>query len=129
MQKFKLKVTRKNGEERIVTVYLDDTTAALLKQSGDPKLLEAYLREEYNSSRRERQEKFWNRSLDEAIENGSDYVDKPTYGNFSFDDMNDERLQEAIKLLTPRQQEILRLMYIEGKTQKEIAGVYGVGKQ
>lgn len=129
MQKFSLKVTRKNGNERTVTVYLDDTTAQLLKEAGDQKLLNTYLYEEYKASRRARQEEFWNQSLEEDMENGIDYEDKHKFGDFSFDDMDDERLQAAIKQLTPRQQEILRLMYIEGRTQKEIAEKYGVAKQ
>ncbi len=128
MQKFELEITRKNGKKRAVTVYLDDTTAELLKQAGDQKLLDTYLREEYKSSRRARQEEFWNHSLDEDMENGIDYEDKRSYCDYSFDDMNDEHLQAAFKLLTPRQQEILRLVYIEGKTQKEIAKAYGVDK-
>ena len=128
MQKFSLKVTRKNGNERTVTVYLDDTTAQLLKEAGDKKLLNTYLYEEYKASRRARQEEFWNQSLEEDMENGIDYEDKHTYGDFSFDDMEDKQLQAAIKLLTPRQQEILRLMYIEGRTQKEIAKRFGVDK-
>ena len=129
MQKFKLKITRKNGAERIVTVYLDDMTAHLLKETGDAQLLDKYLREEYKASRRARQEVFWTRSLDEDMENGIDYADKYPYDDFSFDNMNDEYLQWAIEQLTQRQQEILRLMYIENKTQKEIAEIYGVEKQ
>ena len=86
MQKFSLKVTRKNGNERTVTVYLDDTTAQLLKEAGDKKLLNTYLYEEYKASRRARQEEFWNQSLEEDMENGIDYEDKHTYGDFSFDD-------------------------------------------
>lgn len=129
MQKFKFKVTRKNGNERTVTVYLDDTTAQLLKEADDPKLLTTYLYEEYKASRRARQEEFWNRSLDEDQENGIEYEDKRSYGEFTFDDFENENLQAAIKQLTPRQQEILRLMYIEGRTQKEIAEKYGVAKQ
>lgn len=126
MKKFYLKVTRKNGNERTVTVYLDDITARLLIKSGDKKLLNAYLYEEYKTSRRNRQDEFWNRSLDEALENGCDYEDKHSYGDFSFDNFENENLQAAIKQLTTRQQEILRLMYIEGRTQKEIADFYGI---
>ena len=129
MQKFEIKVKRKNGNERTVTVYLDDITADLLKQTGDTKLLETYLREEYKTSRRSRQEEYWNQSLDEDMENGIDYEDKHLYGDFSFEDFEDENLQTAIEHLTPRQQEILRLVYIEGRTQKEIAERYGVAKQ
>lgn len=123
MQKFKIKVTRKNGNERVVTVYLDDTTARLLKKTGDKKLLDTYLREEYKDSRRARQEEFWNQSLEEDMENGIDYEDKRTYEDYSFDNMDNEHLQAAIKQLTPRQQEILRLVYLEGRTQKEVAKI------
>lgn len=129
MKKFKLKVTRKNGNKKDVAVYLDDTTASLLESVGDEKLLRAYLLEEYKSSRRDRQEEFWNHSLDEDMENRIDYEDKHTYCDFSFDDCENKNLQAAIKQLTPRQQEILRLVYIEGRTRKEIAQKYGIKKQ
>ncbi len=128
MKKYKLEVTRKNGNKRKVSVYLDDTTAALLEKVGDEKLLLMYLIEEYKDSRKARREEFWNRSLDEDLENGIDYEDKGSYSDFSFDDCEDENLQAVIEQLTPRQQEILRLFYIEGRTQKEIAKKYGVSK-
>lgn len=129
MKKFYLKVTRKNGKERTVPVYLDNITARLLIKSGDQELLKAYLYEEYKTSRRNRQEEFWNRSLDEDMENGVEYEDKHSDVDFSFDNFEDERLQEAIKQLTPRQQEILRHLYIEGRTQKEIAELYQIDKR
>lgn len=129
MKKYKLEVTRKNGNKRKVSVYLDDTTAALLEKAGDKKLLRTYLIEEYKASRKARREDFWNQSLDEDLENGIDYEDKHTYGEFSFDDCEDENLQEVIQQLTPRQQEILRFKYIEGRTQKEIAEHYGIQPQ
>ena len=110
-------------------MYLDDTTARLLKKTGDKKLLETYLLEEYKASRRARQEEFWNQSLEEDMENGVDYEDKHSYEDYSFDDMEDKHLQAAFKLLTPRQQEILRLIYIEGRTQKEIAELFGIDKR
>ncbi len=128
MKKYKLEVTRKNGNKRKVSVYLDDTTAALLEKAGDEKLLLMYLIEEYKDSRKARRKEFWNRSLDEDLENGIDYEDKLSYSDFSFDDCEDENLPAVIEQLTPRQQEILRLFYIEGRTQKEIAKKYGVSK-
>lgn len=128
MEKFKIKVKRKNGKKRIVTVYLDDTTAQLLKQTGDKKLLYEYLRDEYVSSRKARRYEFWNQSLEEDAENGIDYEYVNNCSDFSFDDMEDERLQTAIKQLTPRQREILRLKYIEGRSQNEIAAIFGVKK-
>lgn len=37
-----------------------------------------------------------------------------------------EQLHKAIMLLTPRQQEMVRLIYFEGKTQKEVAEHFGI---
>lgn len=123
MQKFNLKVSKKNGDEITVAVYLDEITAKLLQQSGDQKIIDAYLYEEYKASRKVRREVYWNRSLDEDLENGIDYEDRRFYGDYSFDDFEDEKLQAAIKQLTPRQREILRLVYIKGRTQKEVAKI------
>ncbi len=41
-------------------------------------------------------------------------------------DYEKSRLYEAIKLLTPRQQEMVRMFYFENKSQKEIADVFGI---
>ena len=40
-----------------------------------------------------------------------------------------EKLHKAIKQLNPRQQEIVRLIYFEGKTQKEVCEKFGLSKQ
>lgn len=39
-----------------------------------------------------------------------------------------EKLHNAIRQLTPRQQEIVRLIFFEGKTKTEVAKLYGVDK-
>jgi len=130
MKKFKLNVRRKNRNVRKVTVYLDEKTARILELNSDKKLLEAYLLEEYKSSRRDRQENWWNSSLEEKLENGRDFVDNTSYDtSYALDNFDNEELQPAIKQLNARQQELLRLLYIECKAQTEIAELYGVGKQ
>ncbi len=52
----------------------------------------------------------------------ADYIERET--------TNEEyaELYKAIKQLTPRQQEIVRLVYFESKTQEEVATKYGVDK-
>lgn len=42
---------------------------------------------------------------------------------------NQERLHKAILQLTPRQQEMVQMIYFKGKTQEDLAKYYGVGKQ
>ena len=39
-----------------------------------------------------------------------------------------ERLHKAILQLTPRQQEMVRMIYFEGKTQEEVRAYYGIAK-
>jgi len=128
MKKYKIEITRKNGNKKTVAVCLDKTTAELLERTGDKKLLRTYLIEEYKANCRDRREEFWNRSPDEAYEKGIDYEDKRSYSEFIFSDFEDESLQMAIEQLTLQQQEILRLMYIEDMSQSEIAKKYGVSE-
>lgn len=40
-----------------------------------------------------------------------------------------EKIHKAILQLTPRQQEMVRMIYFEGKTQEDLVEHYGVGKQ
>lgn len=40
-----------------------------------------------------------------------------------------KKLSQALKKLTPRQQEMVKMIYFDGKTQGDLAKHYGVGKQ
>ena len=73
-------------------------------------------------------------SLDKIIDEGvelrafakdveSDYIEEETTREEKF------HLHKAIRQLTPRQQEMVKLVYFEGKTQEEVAEHYGVTKQ
>ena len=44
-------------------------------------------------------------------------------------ELNNKLIQDALKKLTPRQQEMVRLLYWEGKSQKDLCEIYGVSKQ
>ena len=72
-------------------------------------------------------------SLDKIIDEGvelrtfakdveADYIETETTKE---ENLN---LHKAIKKLTPRQQEMVRMIYFEGKTQEEVAMKYGVDK-
>ena len=129
MKKFKVKVILKNGEPKMSYVYLEDKVADMLLQTGDKELLRQYLLEEYRTSRVERTETRRRQSLDDDMENGIDYEDKQGRQlPFSFSDIEDNSLFEAIQQLTPRQKEMLHLVYFEDKTQDEVASYYGVSK-
>lgn len=55
--------------------------------------------------------------------------DEPSPEEWYISKVKAEELRKAIKLLTPRQQEMLRLVYWECKTQDELCEIYGVKKQ
>lgn len=72
-------------------------------------------------------------SLDEFKENGVEIVDRRVdletlYIENEERTSNQERLHKAISQLTPRQQEMVRMIYFEGKTQEEVRAYYGIAK-
>ncbi len=73
-------------------------------------------------------------SLDEFKEDGVEILDRTidletTYIENEERTSNQDRLHKAILQLTPRQQEMVRMIYFEGKTEQEIADKYGITQQ
>ena len=73
-------------------------------------------------------------SLDEFKEDGVEIVDRSVDLEISYIEneewtSNQERLHKAILQLTPRQQEMVQMIYYEGKTEHEIADKYGITQQ
>ena len=64
------------GESKTVTVMLDDTTYALLKQAGDKELFLQYVTEEYLTGLKERAETRRHKSLDYLIDKGLEFEDE-----------------------------------------------------
>lgn len=73
-------------------------------------------------------------SLDAFKADGVEIVDQDFNLEETFIENEDrtslqERLHKAIEKLTPRQQEIIRWIYFEGKTEREVAAFYGITQQ
>lgn len=73
-------------------------------------------------------------SLDEFKEDGVEILDRSVdlealYIENEEWTSNQERLHKAILQLTPRQQEMVQMIYYEGKTEQEIADKYGITQQ
>lgn len=73
-------------------------------------------------------------SLDGFKEDGVEIVDRSVDLEISYIEneewtSNQERLHKAILQLTPRQQEMVQMIYYEGKTEQEIADKYGITQQ
>lgn len=72
-------------------------------------------------------------SLDKLIDGGVEMraLAVDTEGDYIEQEMRREeyaRLREAIRQLRPRQREMIRMMYFEGKTQEEVRKYYGIAK-
>ena len=72
-------------------------------------------------------------SLDKFKEDGveienSDFDIEAMYIEKEEKELLQKKVRQAIATLLPRQQEIVRMIYFEGKSQVEVAKHYGVGK-
>ena len=55
--------------------------------------------------------------------------DYPIFDESYREQLNNKIIQVALKKLTQRQQEMVRLLYWEGKSQKDLCEIYGISKQ
>lgn len=86
---------------------------------------------EYAASGKKAQGSFL--SLDGLIDEGFDVPDKNTDVEQEYIDCEErkedaEKIHNAIATLTPRQQEIIRLIYFEEKTQEEVAAILSISR-
>lgn len=128
----KLNFMNKKGERKHVKFYMDKQTYEILfDKSISENIRHQYLVEEYHEYERERyyQRKFvnFNCEIAEALDLVEDtsLLTEKKYETKS----NHSDIEKAIIQLTPRQQEMVKLIYWEGKSQKELCEIYGVKKQ
>lgn len=120
MKKFEITVTAKQGEKK-VCVYLDNETAAILKECSEEIRL-AYLKEEYKSQMRERAETRRHVSLDKITASGRDFESNDkTPSDRLLEIEESEYVKSLLDKLTDKQREVIVLYVFEGKTFEYIA--------
>lgn len=129
----KLDFINKNGELKHVKFWMDKQTyEMLLDESISDEIRHQYLVDEYHEYERERyhNRKFvsFDSEMAEALDLIEDSASISSEDKYDID-LNNNLIKEAIKKLTPRQQEMVRLLYWKGKTQKDLCEIYGVKKQ
>lgn len=128
----KLDFINKKGEEKKVKFYMDKQTYEMLfDESITEEIRHQYLVDEYHEYERERYYKRRFVSFDVEMAESLDLIEDRTISSedkYEID-LNNKVIHDAIKKLTPRQQEIVRLLYWEGKSQKELCERYGISKQ
>lgn len=129
----KLDFINNKGELKHVKFWMDKQTYEMLfDESINEEIRHQYLVDEYHEYERER---YHNRkfvSFDSEMAEALDLIEDST--SISSEDRyeidaNNKIIQDALKKLTPRQQEMVRLLYWEGKSQKDLCEIYGVSKQ
>lgn len=129
MKKYSITIKGKNDQEKEVSVYVLEETAALLDQC-DEEIRRVYLEEEYRAACVERAETRRHISLDESMDNGHDFAaDEPS----AYDLLIQKRYRIAVKKLlahlTDKQKQVITMHYFEGKSFSEIAKVMDIKRQ
>lgn len=128
----KLDFINKKGEEKYVKFWMDKQTYEMLfDESISEKVRHQYLVDEYHEYERERYHSRKFVSFDSEMAEALDLIaDTSISSEERYEiDLNNNLIKEAIKKLTPRQQEMVKLLYWEGKSQKDLCEIYGVSKQ
>ena len=127
----KLTFKNKKGEIKKVKFPIDSKTyEILLDESIDEEYRQKYLVDEYHEYERERYYKRKFVSFDSEMAESLDLIeDNSIFSEQRVNKFINKTIDEEIKKLTPRQQEIVRLLYWEGKTQKDLCEIYGIKKQ
>mgnify|MGYP003294445842 FL=1 len=92
--------------------------------------MKKYLIEEYHEYERE---KYYKRKLLKFEEEKIDFINNIADNSLSSEELYIKEQEELeffsfLKELSPRQKEIIKLIYFEDKTQEEVAKIFGVSK-
>lgn len=127
MTKFTTLISEKNGRQRQIKVWIEDSTAELLLKSGDDELIHEYILEEYKARNINRKETRRHQSLESSMENGFDRPDLKADTEQILEKREDvDKLYEAMKKLLPSQRELIKRVYFEAEKISDIAREKGV---
>ena len=127
MKKFTTVISEGDGRQKQIKVWIEDTTAELLKSTGDEILIHTYIVEEYKARNLNRKETRRHQSLESSMKNGFDRVDlKADTEKILESQEESDKLYKAMQKLLPNQRELIRRVYFEGERMSDIAREEGV---
>ena len=125
MKKLFTQVVLKNGELKDVYVCVDDETAKVLDQV-DESTRKEYLQDEWEMKMAENYHRRNEQSLEKSTDNGFDFIDESQDVEAkAIREIELTTIRKAIAKLTPSQQWLVRQLYIEKKSQEQIAEELG----
>lgn len=120
----KLEFINKRNELKKVQFYMDKQTyEMLMDDSISSEERQKYLVNEYHEYERE---KYYKRKIVRLEEEQIDYSLSPE--EKCIKNQEEDAFFFFINKLNPRQKEIIKLIYFEGKTQEEVARIFNVSK-
>ncbi|NLE04503.1 MAG: sigma-70 family RNA polymerase sigma factor [Crenarchaeota archaeon] len=121
----------KKGKQKQVRFYMDKQTYEMLfDESISKEIRHQYLVNEYHEYERERYHRRKFVSFDAEMADMMRIREESTESSEEkyIKELEKLEMKEAIRKLITRQQDFVRLVYYEGRSQEEVASIYGITK-
>ena len=129
MKKYTTFITNKKGEQKEISVWLDDETARAIDEANDPEVTHIYILDKYQEDLTDLKETRRHVSLDFLAEQGHLMADENSDPAQYVERMEKIlRMRKALSALTDKQYTIIMAHHIDGLSFREIARRMGVGK-
>lgn len=117
------------GEEKKISVWIEDETVELLNKCEDKEFVKNYIVDAYKEAKLNRNETRRHQSLNASMDNGFDIADESVnIEESAIKRFDSERLHKAINMLEPQQKWLIEQVYFEDRKQVDIAKELGITK-
>ena len=127
MKKYTTFITNKKGEQKEISVWLDDETARAIDEANDPEITQFYILDKHQEDLIDRKETRRHTSLDELVEKGHLIEDED--GDPVQYAMRMERIlrmRKALSALTDKQFKAVWYVAVEGLNYVETGKLMGI---
>ena len=129
MKKYTTFITNKKGEQKEISVWLDDETAKALDEENDPEITQFYILDKHQEDIIDLKETRRHISLDNLFEQGHFIEDQDSdLSQYGVRIENISKIRKALSALSDKQYSIVIAHHIEGLSFREIARRMGIGK-
>ena len=129
MKKYTTFITTEKGEQKEISVWLDDETARAIDEANDPEITQFYILDKHEEDLIDRKETRRHISLDYLSEQGYNIADENSDPTQYVERMEKIlKMRKALSALTDTQYAIIIAHHVDGLPFREIARRMGVGK-
>ena len=129
MKKYTTIITTEKGEQKEISVWLDDETANALDKANDPEITQFYILDRHREDLIQLKETRRHTSLDYLFEQGHFIEDQDIdLSQHGVRMENILKMRKALSSLTDKQYNIVIAHHIDGLSLREIARRMGVSK-